>query len=48
MKSGPALNDWTIRPLAVKADNNASVTVVFPTLLPVPAMMIRGAFTITP
>lgn len=48
MKSGPALNDCTIRPLAVKAASKANVTVVFPTLLPVPAMMIRGAFTTIP
>ena len=48
MKSGPALNGWTTRPRAVNAASNASVMVVLPTLLPVPAMMRRGAFIITP
>src|SRR5438094_3412288 len=42
MKSGPTLNACTRRPRAVRAAKSASVTVVLPTPLEVPAMIKRG------
>lgn len=48
MKSGPALNACTTRPLAANAAKRASMIVVLPTLLAVPAITRRGAFTIEP
>src|SRR2546425_4596451 len=44
MKSGPTLKGCTLRPRSFRAAKSASVTVVLPTPLCVPAMTSRGKF----
>src|SRR2546428_2565224 len=46
MKSGPTLKGCTRRPRSFRAARSASVTVVLPTPLCVPAMTSRGKFIV--